>query len=102
MQVAGNLASRDRYQHAYRVVVIFVQADPDQSTALQLLEDMAQGLTSLHGRGIVHRDLKPQNVLITESGRGKLSDMGMSKRLIPNQSTFITSGAGKLASKLHL
>ncbi|KAK9861488.1 hypothetical protein WJX84_008156 [Apatococcus fuscideae] len=64
------------------------------SMCLQLLEDMAQGLTSLHGRGIVHRDLKPQNVLITESGRGKLSDMGMSKRLIPNQSTFITSGAG--------
>ena len=62
--------------------------------ALQLLEDMSQGLTSLHGRGIVHRDLKPQNVLITESGRAKLSDMGMSKRLIPNQSTFITSGAG--------
>lgn len=62
--------------------------------ALQLLEDMSEGLTSLHGRGIVHRDLKPQNVLITESGRAKLSDMGMSKRLIPNQSTFITSGAG--------
>ena len=61
---------------------------------MQLLEDMAQGLTSLHARGIVHRDLKPQNVLITDSGRGKLSDMGMCKRLIPNQSTFITSGAG--------
>ena len=55
---------------------------------------MAQGLTSLHARGIVHRDLKPQNVLITDSGRGKLSDMGLCKRLIPNQSTFVTSGAG--------
>jgi len=33
----------------------------------------------LHGCQIVHRDLKPHNVLLTEGGRAKLSDMGLSK-----------------------
>ena len=45
-------------------------------------------------RGIVHRDLKPHNVLITETGRAKLSDMGLSKQLVAEQSSFESHGAG--------
>ena len=32
----------------------------------------------LHKRGIIHRDIKPENMLMTEQGRIKLSDFGLS------------------------
>lgn len=47
---------------------------------------------ALHEKGIVHRDLKPQNVLLTNSQRGKVSDMGLSKQLVMHQSSFDSLG----------
>jgi serine/threonine protein kinase len=41
-----------------------------------------------------HRDLKPHNVLLTDSGRAKLSDMGLSKQLVSEQSSFESHGSG--------
>jgi serine/threonine protein kinase len=61
---------------------------------MALLADVAAGLAALHARAIVHRDLKPHNVLITDSCRAKLSDMGLSKQLVPEQSSFESHGAG--------
>lgn len=51
---------------------------------------MICGLVHLHELGIVHRDLKPQNVLIFKdrSFCAKLSDMGISKRLIEDTSSL--------------
>ncbi|GIL90679.1 hypothetical protein Vretifemale_18451 [Volvox reticuliferus] len=69
----------------------FVDPDTRQPTprCLSTLMDVCQGLAALHERGIVHRDLKPHNVLLTESGnRAKLSDMGLCKQLVPEQSSF--------------
>lgn len=61
---------------------------------MSLLADVAAGLAALHVRAIVHRDLKPHNVLITDSCRAKLSDMGLSKQLVAEQSSFESHGAG--------
>jgi serine/threonine-protein kinase/endoribonuclease IRE1 len=61
---------------------------------MTLLADVAAGLAALHARAIVHRDLKPHNVLITDSCRAKLSDMGLSKQLVAEQSSFESHGAG--------
>jgi serine/threonine protein kinase len=66
---------------------------------MALLADVAAGLAALHERAIVHRDLKPHNVLITDSGRAKLSDMGLSKQLVPEQSSFESHGAGERAAR---
>lgn len=57
---------------------------------------MVSGLVHLHELGIVHRDLKPQNVLINTEGviKAKLSDMGISKRLQEDMSSFSRHATG--------
>ncbi|WCJ44738.1 Endoribonuclease/protein kinase IRE1-like [Euphorbia peplus] len=65
---------------------------------LKLMRDMVSGLAHLHELGIIHRDLKPQNVLIIndKSFCAKISDMGISKRLVDdnNSLTHHTTGHG--------
>lgn len=57
---------------------------------LTLMRDMVSGLVHLHELGIIHRDLKPQNVLIIKERSlcAKLSDMGISKRLLGDMSSL--------------
>ncbi|KAF5361838.1 hypothetical protein D9756_002614 [Leucocoprinus leucothites] len=45
---------------------------------LPLILDVINGLYYLHGLGIVHSDLKGQNVLISDEGRGFITDFGAS------------------------
>ena len=59
-----------------------------------LFRDILKGVEYLHARGIVHRDLKPANILVTRSGRAKISDFGVSHgagvgpdRLVDTQGT---------------
>ena len=58
------------------------------------MDEAGQGLVALHQRGIVHRDIKPQNILLTDSRRAKVSDMGLCKRLAIDQSSFESWGPG--------
>ncbi|KAK9284681.1 hypothetical protein L1049_023857 [Liquidambar formosana] len=64
---------------------------------LQLMRDVVSGLMHLHELGIIHRDLKPQNVLISKERSlcAKLSDMGISKRLIGDMSSLGHNATGK-------
>ena len=57
--------------------------------ALELFEQLADALSSLHEAGLVHRDLKPENVFLIESDtRAKLLDFGIAKdRSAPQIST---------------
>ncbi|HZE37255.1 MAG TPA: serine/threonine-protein kinase, partial [Stackebrandtia sp.] len=40
---------------------------------------LANALEALHAKGILHRDIKPANVLISDDGRAKLGDFGISR-----------------------
>lgn len=47
--------------------------------ALELIEQVLQGLAAAHRNGIVHRDIKPENVFLADDGRIKLGDFGLAR-----------------------
>jgi TolB-like protein/predicted Ser/Thr protein kinase len=54
----------------------------DIGDAIEISEQIVDGLASAHRRGIIHRDLKPENIMIRDDGRVKLVDFGLAKHLL--------------------
>jgi serine/threonine-protein kinase len=50
---------------------------PGIRRCLQILCELAAGLSAIHAAGVVHRDLKLENVLMTSDGAAKISDFGV-------------------------
>ena len=47
--------------------------------AINIAEQIAEGLESAHKKGIVHRDIKSQNIMVTTDGKVKIMDFGLAK-----------------------
>ncbi|WP_223211949.1 serine/threonine protein kinase [Thermococcus henrietii] len=62
----------------------------DETTALELIRGIAEGLEHAHSKGIIHRDLKPGNILLKADLTPKITDWGLAK--IGTHSTTTTSG----------
>src|SRR6516164_1273981 len=62
---------------------------PSTGLALEQVErygmQLADALQHAHSRGIIHRDLKSANVILTPSGRLKVLDFGISRKVEPGR-----------------
>jgi serine/threonine protein kinase len=47
--------------------------------AVRIMAQVCQGLHRAHKQGMIHRDVKPDNVLLTQDGIAKLTDLGLVK-----------------------
>ncbi|XP_076852140.1 uncharacterized protein LOC143504806 [Brachyhypopomus gauderio] len=67
-----------------------------QAVLKKIVKEVLCSLEVLHSQDtkVLHRDIKPQNVLIDITGKARLADFGISRRLNVGQTTLRTSPAG--------
>ena len=65
----------------------------------ELFRQIIEGLDAVHKKNIVHRDLKPKNIFITNNGKIKLLDFGLSKLI---DFTSITSTGDTIGSPVYM
>ncbi len=67
------------------------------SKAVAFSQDIAEGLTFLHGKDIIHLDIKSSNVIMCQGDVVKITDFGTARKMIgtDTQSTLGKSGRGR-------
>ncbi|MBI4612902.1 MAG: serine/threonine protein kinase [Planctomycetes bacterium] len=61
--------------------------------AVRIAQCVARALDAIHGAGFLHRDVKSSNVLLSEEGEVKLSDLGLAMDL-ESDSSLTRTGTG--------
>lgn len=62
-----------------------------EDNSWRYFRDTVSGLEYLHYQKIIHRDIKPSNLLLSEEGRIKIADFGVSDEFIGSDARFDSS-----------
>ncbi|KAL3519177.1 hypothetical protein ACH5RR_021766 [Cinchona calisaya] len=76
---------------------LFNSSRPNWKLRTQIAMEIARGLVYLHeecSTQIIHCDIKPQNILLDEYYHARISDFGLAKLLVLNQSRTLTNIRG--------
>lgn len=65
----------------------------EPAEGLDILYQMAEGMSAAHKQEVIHRDLKPSNVLINEAGLVKVVDFGIASASSNSDSTLTKTGS---------
>ncbi|KAJ2919082.1 hypothetical protein MD484_g1303, partial [Candolleomyces efflorescens] len=78
------------------IVTDFVRYDAVEYTTsrnfahrLEIVRQLANGVSHMHSLNLVHGDLKPDNVRVTEEGVVKIIDLGLTPELIREEEEFV-------------
>ena len=55
--------------------------------AIDIAQQVAEGLGYAHERGIVHRDIKPGNIMLQPRGQAKIMDFGLARMRVADHKT---------------
>ncbi|CAL5444054.1 unnamed protein product [Camellia sinensis] len=72
---------------------------PDWNERIRIALNVARGILYLHEEcetPIIHCDIKPQNILMDELWNAKISDFGLAKFLMPDQTSTFTEVRGTM------
>lgn len=61
----------------------------EPARAVDMFQQIVDGVAAAHERGVMHRDLKPENVLVRRDGRCLVADFGLARE--PGIGTVITA-----------
>ena len=64
--------------------------------AVDIMIQLADGISEAHDSYIIHRDIKPQNIMIKEDGKIKITDFGIAMALNSTQLTQTNSVMGSV------
>lgn len=68
-------------------------AAPDLDEAVRILDQACLGVEAIHATHTVHRDVKPSNLLLEDSGRVRVGDLGVARILESVESANVVVGS---------
>ncbi len=74
-----------------------MRREVSSSEVINILVQIAQGLSYAHAHCIVHRDIKPSNIIITRDGVAKIVDFGLARSTGTDATTQTMNISGTLA-----
>jgi serine/threonine-protein kinase len=69
--------------------------------ALQISQEVADGVSHAHGLGVVHRDIKPENILLT-GGHALIADFGIARAVTEAGGTRLTETGLSLGTPQYM